>query len=432
MIYQIDVSRNKKMPMKALVVDDDSSNRLLLEALLEQNNYETYMAQNGIEGIEIFKKVNPDIVLMDIMMPLMDGYDATRLIKAYSGENFVPVIILTTLNDPEDMAKAIDCGADDFMSKPIHTLVLKAKIIAMERLRQLYHNLNIQNRRLKSAIEEIESSKQQLEQYSTKLEFTNAKLELLNNKMRREHDAASNMFKKVIQHNKQSCVNVKHSIISMETFSGDIVLSRLQSSGNLYLLVGDFAGHGLLAAIGALPVSDIFNDLTDSNQPISRFVFDINKKLKELLPPAVFLCAAVLELNFDKNLMSVWNGGLPDILLVGTKCGIKQKIKSQHPPLGIIDNKNLNCDIETYCFDSEDYIYLFSDGVTETFNPQNEMYGQERLEANFRWDNSIKSKYDPDTILDQIRQSIDDFRGTTHQSDDITMVQIRCSQDFAS
>ncbi|MBF0211816.1 MAG: response regulator [Desulfamplus sp.] len=96
------------MLMKALVVDDDLSNRLGLKGLMEENGYTTYSASNGVEALDIFKSINPNIVLMDIMMPIMDGYEATRLIKLHSGENFVPVIVLTVLNDPEDMALAID------------------------------------------------------------------------------------------------------------------------------------------------------------------------------------------------------------------------------------------------------------------------------------------------------------------------------------
>ncbi|MBF0211817.1 MAG: hypothetical protein HQK68_13135 [Desulfamplus sp.] len=76
------------------------------------------------------------------------------------------------------------------MSKPVHGLVLKSKLIAMERLRQLYHNQNIQNLKLKATIDEVERAKQQLEIYS-------GKLELFNSKMRQEHDAASSLFQKV-------------------------------------------------------------------------------------------------------------------------------------------------------------------------------------------------------------------------------------------
>ncbi|MBF0469570.1 MAG: SpoIIE family protein phosphatase, partial [Desulfamplus sp.] len=359
-----------------------------------------------------------------------------RLIKESAAAEgyFVPVIILTTLNEPEDMAQAIKCGADDFMSKPAHSLVLKNKIVAMERLRQLYHDQNTQNMKLKAAIEEVENSRLRLEQYSGVLKDANIKLELMNNKMRQEHDAASNLFQKVIQTNEQKCTNVKSIISSMENFCGDLVLSRSKPSGGLYLMLGDFAGHGLLAAIGALPVSEIFNSMADENEPICRFVYEINRRLKELLPPAVFLCASILEMDFNEKEMAVWNGGIPDIIIVGKQGGIKQKVKSRHLPLGILTNERVICDIETCYFDHEDHVYLFSDGVTETFNEKDEMYGQERLESHFEpygtnTDDDYDKRYEPATILDEIRNSIDSFRGNISQRDDITMVQISCSAE---
>ncbi|MBF0259805.1 MAG: SpoIIE family protein phosphatase [Desulfamplus sp.] len=428
--------------MKALVVDDNKSNLHILEILLKQNGYTVYMAKNGLEGVELFKCVKPDIILIDIMMPVMNGYEATRLIKEHSGDNFVPVIVLSSLSAPEDIAMAIESGADDFLTKPVHHLILKTKILAMERLKSLYHNQKIQNIKLQAAIEELRQSKQQLEKYSNELESSNAKLELLNNKINQEHDAASNIFQKVLQHNDEICPNIKSIITPLEVFSGDIVMSRRKPSGGCYLLLGDFAGHGLLAATGAMPVLEIFNRMADSNQPISDFVYEINGKLKKLLSSNIFLCASILEIDCHEGLVTVWNGGLPDILFVEKNGGIKHKMSSMNLPLGILENNKLKCELQKYKCTPEDHIYIFSDGVTETFNHKNEMYGQERLENHFRQDtvkpnilynkvgvadyeyNSVKSKYQPDKILEQIKQSIDAFRGNVSQQDDITMVQI--------
>lgn len=405
--------------MKALVVDDNVQNRMLLKIILEYDGFEVHEAENGLDSVDLFKEVNPDIVLMDVMMPVMDGYEATRLIKDYSGERFVPVIILTALNEPEDVSRAIKCGADDFITKPIHAMVLKSKIFAMERLRQLYNNLNLQK----------------------------TELELLNNKMRQEHDAAANLFQKVLKLNEQRYTNVKQIVVPMETFSGDIVFSRANSSGGQYLLIGDFAGHGLLAAIGTLPVSEVFNSMADKNRPISSFVFEINRKLKELLPPSVFLCAAIIEFSSSERSMTVWSGGMPDILVVDKNGGIKQRIKSRNLPLGVLKSERLKCELQTLTLEPDDDVYIFSDGVAETFNGNNEMYGQERLEEHFRKNPAVahdgkyldsakckdseNGQYEPDTILDKIWQSLEQFRGELDQRDDITMVQIRCGLDSA-
>ncbi|MBF0111384.1 MAG: fused response regulator/phosphatase [Desulfamplus sp.] len=385
-------------PMKALVVDDNFQNRMLLKVILELDNFTIYEAENGLDAVNMFKEVNPDIVLMDVMMPVMDGYDATRRIKEHSGDKFVPVIVLTALNEPEDISKAIECGADDFLTKPIHALVLKSKIFAMERLRQLYHNLNLQK----------------------------VELELLNSKMRQEQDAAADLFKKVLRLNEERAKGVRQIVLPMERFSGDIVFSRAKPSGGKYLIIGDFAGHGILAAIGTIPVAEIFNSMADADQPIESLIFEINKKLKELLPPAAFLCAAIVECTSNQRVVKVWSGGMPDIFVVNRDGLIEQKIKSCNLPLGIINS--IKCEPEPFIFEIDDALYLFSDGVIETFNDKNEMYGQERLEAHFKSgaQSSQLNRYNPDTILEKIKQSIDDFRGNISQQDDISMVQLIC------
>ena len=118
-------------PGKALVVDDDATNRVFIRALLVKEGYDVVLAEDGIEGVARFREVRPDIVFMDVMMPHMDGYEATRLIKELAGETFVPVIFLTALSDDEAMMSCINAGGDDFLSKPFKKNTLKSKIIAM-------------------------------------------------------------------------------------------------------------------------------------------------------------------------------------------------------------------------------------------------------------------------------------------------------------
>ena len=112
--------------MKTLVVDDEVFSRMKLKKIME-NLGDCVTAENGKEGIEVFEKENPDIIIMDIMMPVMDGYEATKIIKEKTRGSFVPVICLTALDDEEGLVKCIEAGADDFLSKPINRTILHAK-----------------------------------------------------------------------------------------------------------------------------------------------------------------------------------------------------------------------------------------------------------------------------------------------------------------
>ena len=124
-------------PIKVLLVDDDRINRVLLNAILKREGYTVLEANDGQEAVDIFDNEKPDLVLMDVMMPVMDGYEATKLIKSRGVDRFVPVIFLTAVTDEKALAKCVECGGDDFLVKPYNRVILKAKIDAMLRIRSV-------------------------------------------------------------------------------------------------------------------------------------------------------------------------------------------------------------------------------------------------------------------------------------------------------
>ena len=128
-----------------LVVEDDATSRMILRRALTKMNYEVLLAENGEEGVRLFEENQVDMVLMDIQMPVMDGYEATTLIKAATRDEFVPVIFLTGTTDEALLARCVEVGGDDFLTKPYSPVVLNAKIEALCRIRAL-HNETMQQR----------------------------------------------------------------------------------------------------------------------------------------------------------------------------------------------------------------------------------------------------------------------------------------------
>jgi CheY-like chemotaxis protein len=109
-------------PFKILLVEDNEDNRLLIRAFLKSTPHQVQMAENGAVGIEMFKKANYDIVFMDMQMPVMDGYTATREIRRWEREKkrpAVPVIALTAYALKEDEEKSMNAGCDGHLTKPI-------------------------------------------------------------------------------------------------------------------------------------------------------------------------------------------------------------------------------------------------------------------------------------------------------------------------
>jgi len=104
---------------KILVVDDDKKNRYLVSFLLEKEGFEVVMATNGFEGIEAAKKQQVDLIIMDIKMPKMNGYETTKRIRRLKKYKSIPIIALTSYAMMEDKEKAIKAGCTGYMSKPI-------------------------------------------------------------------------------------------------------------------------------------------------------------------------------------------------------------------------------------------------------------------------------------------------------------------------
>ena len=113
------------MPKTVLTVDDDNAITELLAMLLRTHGYEVLTANNGEEAIKFIKEKNPHIVVLDLMMPGMDGWQVCKRVRAFSN---VPIVILSALDDPSLIASALDAGADDYLVKPVSSSILVAHL----------------------------------------------------------------------------------------------------------------------------------------------------------------------------------------------------------------------------------------------------------------------------------------------------------------
>jgi CheY-like chemotaxis protein len=116
---------------KILLVEDNEMNRDMLSRRLLRNNFEVVMAVNGQEGVDMAKSERPDLILMDMSLPVMDGWTATRTIKADDATKAIPVIALTAHAMESDREQALQAGCDDFDTKPIELPRLLGKINAL-------------------------------------------------------------------------------------------------------------------------------------------------------------------------------------------------------------------------------------------------------------------------------------------------------------
>ncbi|MBW7861773.1 MAG: diguanylate cyclase [Rhodocyclaceae bacterium] len=142
--------------MKVLVIEDTVTSATLICHLLEKMGLEPVHARDGQEGIEAFKRLRPDLVLLDIIMPGMDGFEVARRIRQLenAGE-WTPIIFLSARTSDDDLALGISVGGDDYLVKPVSEIVLKSKVRAMQRIAQMRYSLLVLTRKLDEANREL-------------------------------------------------------------------------------------------------------------------------------------------------------------------------------------------------------------------------------------------------------------------------------------
>ena len=135
-----------------LIADDNQQNRELLEAYLSEEGYEITMAVDGQETLDQVAENQPDIVLLDIMMPKLSGYEVCRLLKQDETTRAIPILMVTALGERGDIEMAVKAGCDDFLTKPVNNLELKTRVRSLLRVRHLTNERD----RLLAYLEEVE------------------------------------------------------------------------------------------------------------------------------------------------------------------------------------------------------------------------------------------------------------------------------------
>ncbi|MGR5094427.1 GGDEF domain-containing protein [Vibrio maritimus] len=142
--------------MKILLVDDAQLERMQLQIRLKQLGHEVEVAASGREALALYPTFDPELVLLDISMPEMDGFEVAAEIRQRYKADWIPIIFLSSHDEPEMIAKAIDAGGDDYLVKPVNKIVLQSKLIAMQRIAQM-------RRELKQASSQLEEANRALQ-----------------------------------------------------------------------------------------------------------------------------------------------------------------------------------------------------------------------------------------------------------------------------
>ncbi|MBX2858342.1 MAG: fused response regulator/phosphatase [Cellvibrionaceae bacterium] len=375
--------------MKILVVDDHAYNRDLLTFILEEEGHAIVEAEDGQRACDLFgSDLEIELILMDVNMPVLDGISATKCIKSQNSDRFTPVIFITALDDAEMVAKCLEAGGDDFVPKPVNENVLLAKINAHGRSCSLFKSLQEANKKL---------------EYHKKL-------------MDREHTIVEQVFANCAYRVETTCDNLEQYSSPMSLFNGDLLLFAPSPSGGMYFIVGDFTGHGLSAAVGSLPVSEIFFSHISRQASVARIASQINARLHGLLPRTMFFCAAIGHLDRNGKTLSLWSGGMNDILRLAPNADAPEHISASHMPLGILPEAEFDDGVDVIDVASGEMFVIHTDGVNEACDSEGTEFGLDRLEA-------VVSE-NRDNVVEAVKNAVSDFHSGGEQSDDISIMSL--------
>lgn len=378
-----------ELGLTVLVAEDGAVDRLLLAQIVRRQGHEVFTAENGQQAVDVFKARRPQLVLLDALMPVMDGFEAARQIKALAGETLVPIIFLTALNEEQALVRCLEAGGDDFLAKPYSAVILAAKIRAMDRLRRLQAT--------------VLDQRDQIARHHH---------HLLN-----EQRVAKAVFDKVAHSGCLDAPNIRFLQSPYALFNGDLMLAALTPSGDMRVLLGGFTGHGLPAAVGAMPLAEVFYGMTAKGYGMAQVLREMNAKLKRILPGDMFCCALLVNLSMQRGAVEVWNGGMPDGFLLSTGGKVLSPLSSRHLPLGVLGAEQFDDQTEVWPLAPGERLLLMSDGVLETADDQERLFGEQRLRA------VLADNRNPALLFDELLDALQRFGGRAR--DDVSLCDIR-------
>ncbi|MCA8962731.1 MAG: SpoIIE family protein phosphatase, partial [Planctomycetes bacterium] len=324
--------------MRVLIVDDDVANLRLLDRLLSLEGHECTTAENGRIALEIFDRVDPELVLLDVQMPELDGYQVAEHLKSTrQPDRFVPILFLTALSDEKALARCLECGGDDFLSKPYSRMLLRAKVHALQRIHDLHSKVCDQAQELRH------------------------QRQLVENDLR----IAERVMAKITGAAQVSDPGLFSRVESLDQFCGDLIVAQRTPSGGVMALLGDLTGHGLPAAVCAMPVVETFSIQAARGHSVSDIASAINEKLVRQLSTGLFCAAALIEIDRVRSRLTVWNGGLPDLVLLDASGAIARRMRSTHLALGVVPDPPNYRSVEVVELEPGQQLFACSDGLTE-------------------------------------------------------------------
>ena len=383
--------------MKLLLVDDNPDDLFLTRRELAGVGHEVITCRNGSEALETFKRERPDLVLTDIFMSGMDGFELTEAIQKAAAPRWQPVVFLSGRRDDATQVRALQVGADAYIIKPVTAQVLDAKLRSIERLITLQRHAEERTQALERdhAIEEEEKR------------------------------IARQLIERLVSSAKLDDPALQHWVRSATGFSGDVVAAARTPANVLHVMLADGTGHGLAAAINVLPIAPPFYSMTEKGFGIDSIVRELNAKVREFLPRERFVAATLAAFDFREGVIHMWNGGNPEPFLIDAAGLTTHTFKTAFVPLGIVDDDEFDSSLEAVGFNDGVQFVAFSDGLLEAGSAASRPFGYADIVEVLR-EAAVAER------ISAMKQEVTRHLGHHPAHDDISMLLVNCRREKSS
>ena len=371
-----------RTPPLLLIVDDNPESLDILRTRLRAHKYEVITAADGEAGLAMAREKQPDLILLDIMMPKMDGIAVCRHLKEDTSMPFMPIIMVTAKADSRDVVAGLEAGGDEYLTKPVDHAALVARVKSMLRIKDLHDTVLEQSAQLKVQLE------------------TATKIQSLFWPKIPRMEAGSHIW----------ATSVPAAYVG-----GDLYDIILLPDGSWLAYVADVSDKGVPAALIMAALSTKIRSEALVQTEVDKILETVNNSLYSLTSEEGFFATIALARYWPSSgkMQLALGGHLSPLRIVESETGTLPELKGMS--LGV--TPNVHYEKKEISLSSGESLLFFTDGVVEAENEDNDLFGNDRLVGYIR---NAKGPPWGEGLLEFIRH----WRGDSGASDDLTILEI--------
>ncbi len=352
----------QERPVRVLLVEDDRKIRDIFKYHLTREGYQVHEAGDGEEGIAKARSVDPDVILMDVMMPRKDGFLACRELKGDDRTRLTPVVLVTALQDQQSRLKGLEAGGGGFLPKPVNTEELKTRVRSLARVKRYWDFITRQNHDLQEA---------------------NHQLDRFQKAITRDLQLAGKVHQSLMPRSlSRQGIEVGVEYLPLYDIGGDYPQIRFPPGDRLHLFLSDVTGDGVASALGASRGPAGVAAAIERQEPPARLLEALHAFIvRDLQDCSIFMTAFCGRIDLPSRRMTYANCGHPPAFLwTAGEAGIRA-LEANASLLGVDSDAAPEIPEETIVLPPGARLLFYTDGLVETPDAAGKRLGVEGLQG---------------------------------------------------